>query len=161
MSQDIFATIENDHDQHRQLLDALEQTSGDSQERRELFEAFTKDVKSHAAAEEQALYAAMMKEPSTTDETRHSVAEHQELNEALNDLAATDMSSPGWLTKFKALAEEYRHHIEEEEEDHFPNFKQELNKKQRAELGEKFDERKRAEKSSAEVTPRAKSAAKA
>lgn len=160
MSQDIFETIENDHDKHRKLLDELEQTSGDTQKRRELFEAFTKDVKSHAAAEEQALYAAMMKKPSTTDETRHSVAEHQELDETLNDLAATDMSSPAWLAKFKTLAEEYRHHIEEEEEDHFPNFKEQLNNAQRSRLGEKFDERKQVEKAAAEVTPEAQSEAK-
>lgn len=160
MSQDIFETIENDHDKHRKLLDALEQTSGDTQKRRELFEAFTKDVKSHAAAEEQALYATMMKEPSTTDETRHSVAEHQELDETLNDLAATDMSSPAWLAKFKTLAEEYRHHIEEEEEDHFPNFKKQLNNAERSRLGEKFDERKQVEKAAAEVTPEAQSEAK-
>lgn len=160
MPQDIFETIENDHDKHRKLLDQLEKTSGDTDRRRELFEAFTKDVKSHAAAEEQALYATMMKEPSTTDETRHSVAEHHELDEALNDLAATDMSSPAWLAKFKTLAEEYRHHIEEEEEDHFPNFKEQLSKEQRIDLGKKFDERKDVEKAEAEITPEAKSEAK-
>lgn len=153
MSQDIFETIKKDHNKHREMLDALENTSGDTERRRELFEAFTKDVKSHAAAEEQALYSKMLKKPDTTDETRHSVAEHQELDEALNDLAATDMASSAWLTKFKQLAEEYRHHIVEEEDDHFPNFKDNLSDEDRESLGAKFEKRKEIEKADAEVTP--------
>ena len=40
-----------------------------------------------------ALYSTMLRKPPTTDETRHSVAEHHEIDEALNDLAATDMAS--------------------------------------------------------------------
>ena len=33
--------------------------------------------------------------------------------EELND---ADMSSPGWLTRFKTLKHDYEHHMEEEEE---------------------------------------------
>ena len=118
----IFERIKQDHDCHRDLLGKLAETSGDSEERRTLFEELTKELKGHAAAEEQSLYAEMLAVPDATDETRHSVAEHHEIDEMLNDLAATDMSSPGWLTKFKELDHRYRHHIDEEEEDHFPDF---------------------------------------
>ena len=98
---EIFARLKQDHDQHRELLDKLLETSGDSSERVTLFEELTKELKSHAAAEEQALYSTMLRKPPTTGETRHSVAEHHEIEEALNDLAATDMSEGGWLTKKK------------------------------------------------------------
>ena len=59
----------------------------------ELFEAFTKDAKSHAAAEEQALYSTMMRKPETTEETRHSVHEHYAIEKSLNDIAATEPST--------------------------------------------------------------------
>ena len=153
MSEDIFARLKEDHDDHRAILDKLADTSGDSEERKELFEQFTLDVKSHAAAEEQALYSTMLRKPKTTDETRHSVAEHHELNELLNDLAATDMSSSAWMTKFKKLDHDYRHHINEEEEDHFPDFEKLLTEEDREHMRSVFDRRKKAEKADAEVTP--------
>ena len=159
-STDIFERLKQDHDDHRALLDKLAETHGESEERKDLLEQFTREVKSHAAAEEQALYSTMLRKPPTTDETRHSVAEHHELNEALNDLAATDMSSSAWMQKFKQLDHDYRHHINEEEEDHFPDFAEYLNKDDVEHMREVFDRRKKEEKADAEVTPEKKSEAK-
>ena len=152
-STDIFARLKEDHDSHRKLLDKIEQTHGESEERKELFEQFTLEVKSHAAAEEQALYSTMMRKPATTDETRHSVAEHHELDELMNDIAATDMSSGAWLTKFKQLKHDYLHHIDEEEDDHFPDFAKHLTDADEQHMREVFDRRKKAEKADASVTP--------
>lgn len=159
-AQEIFARLKKDHDRHRVLLDKIGDTSGDTAERKELFTEFTKEVKSHAAAEEQALYSTMLRKPETTDETRHSVAEHHELNELLNDLAATDMSSSAWLQKFKTLRHDYLHHIEEEEDEHFKDFEKHLKPKDEAHMKKVFDRRKKAEKAAAKVTPEKKSEAK-
>ena len=157
---EIFARLKQDHDKHRELLDKLLETSGDTDERESLFEELTKELKSHAAAEEQALYATMLKKPPTTDETRHSVAEHHEIDEALNDLAATDMSSGAWLQKFKSFEHQYRHHIEEEEDDHFPDFEKHLDEEDMEHMRAVFDRRKKEEKADAEVTPEKKEDAK-
>lgn len=159
-TQDIFSRLKQDHDKHRKLLDQLAETSGNSPERQQLFEAFTKEVKGHAAAEEQALYATMLRKPPTTADTRHSVAEHHELEEALNDLAATDMSSSAWMQKFKQLDHDYRHHIEEEEKEHFPDFEQYLTDEDVQQMEQVFERRKAAEKADAAVTPEKKEDAK-
>jgi hemerythrin superfamily protein len=150
---DIFDRLKQDHDLHRQLLADIAATHGDSPERSNLFVRFTKEVKGHAAAEEQALYSTMMRKPPTTGETRHSVAEHHEIEEALNDLAAADMGTGAWLTKFKALSERYTHHIDEEEEEHFPDFAKHLTDEDMAHMRAVFERRKREEKAAAEVTP--------
>jgi len=157
---EIFARLKQDHDRHRELLDRLLQTHGDTEERKSLFEELTKELKAHASAEEQALYSTMMRKPPTTDETRHSVAEHHEIEEALNDLAATDMSSSGWLQKFKDLDHDYRHHIDEEEEEHFPDFAKHLNDSDREHMRSVFERRKQEEKAEAELTPEKKEDAK-
>lgn len=157
---EIFARLKKDHDKHRELLDKLLQTSGDTDERKALFEELTKELKGHASAEEQALYSTMLRKPPTTDETRHSVAEHHEIEEALNDLAATDMSEGGWLTKFKSFDHQYRHHIKEEEEEHFPDFEKYLDEKDMEHMREVFERRKQEEKAEAEVTPEKKEDAK-
>ena len=157
---EIFARLKQDHDRHRELLDRLLQTHGDTKERKSLFEELTKELKAHASAEEQALYSTMMRKPPTTDETRHSVAEHHEIEEALNDLAATDMSSSAWLQKFKDLDHDYRHHIDEEEEEHFPDFAKHLNDTDRDHMRSVFERRKQEEKAEAELTPEKKEDAK-
>lgn len=157
---EIFERLKQDHDRHRELLDKLLETSGETEERKKLFTELTKELKAHAAAEEQALYSTMLRKPQTTDETRHSVAEHHEIDEALNDLAATDMSEGGWLTKFKTFAHDYLHHIDEEEEDHFPDFENYLTDEDTRHMEQVFERRKKEEKASAEVTPEKKEDAK-
>ncbi len=158
--QAIFERLKQDHDKHRELLDHLAATTGESAERAELFTELTKELKGHAAAEEQALYSTMLRKPETTGETRHSVAEHHEIEEALNDLAATDMATGGWLTKFKSFDHRYRHHIEEEEEEHFPDFSKYLTDEDERHMKSVFDRRKREETAEAEVTPETKDDAK-
>ena len=152
-AEDIFSRLKEDHDRQRELLERIEAAENDSGERAELFHAFTKDAKSHAAAEEQALYSTMLRKPETTDETRHSVAEHHEIEVALNDLAATEMSSSAWHDKFKQLKHDYLHHIEEEEDDHFKDFEQYLTRADEDHMREVFERRKEAECRTAEVTP--------
>jgi len=158
--QAIFERLKQDHDKHRDLLDQIGQTHGESDKRERLFNELTKELKGHAAAEEQALYSTMLRKPETTGETRHSVAEHHEIEEALNDLAATDMATGGWLTKFKSFDERYRHHIEEEEDEHFPDFAKYLTDEDERHMKSVFDRRKREEKAEAEVTPEKKDDAK-
>ena len=157
---DIFSRLKQDHDKHRSLLDSLLDTSAAGAERKQLFVELTKELKGHAAAEEQALYSTMLRKPATTADTRHSVAEHHEIEEALNDLAATVMSSSAWMTKFKELDHRYRHHIDEEEQEHFPEFEEYLTDEDRAWMRSVFERRKREEKADAEVTPETKEEAK-
>ena len=52
---DIFTRLKQDHDRHREMLDRVAATSGDSKERREAFEKLRIDVSAHANAEEQSL----------------------------------------------------------------------------------------------------------
>ncbi len=141
----IFDKLIEDHNRHRDLLAQIAETKGDSEDRRTLFEQFRIDVTAHASAEEQSLYAEMMGRPDLSDDARHGVAEHKELDDLIGELVEMDMSSPGWLTKFKTLRHDYEHHIEEEEKDIFPAADEELSKAAEAKLGKIFEERKPAE----------------
>lgn len=152
---DIFEDLLADHRRHRVLLDQVEQTEGDSPERRALFEELTKEIKAHAAAEEQALWSTILRKPETTSDARHAVAEHKELDDLFNQLAATDMSTGGWLARFRKLKEEYLHHIGEEEDEQFPASEKVLTDEDRAWMAGVFERRKPIEKAKAKVTPRA------
>jgi Hemerythrin HHE cation binding domain. len=149
----IFGTLIEDHDKHRALIGQLEQTHGASKDRERLFEELTFELKGHAAAEEQALWSTVLRKPEITEEGRHAVAEHKELDDLLNDLAATDMSSGAWLSKFRKLKKEYFHHIDEEEQEIFYAVEKSLTPEDRRYMDTVFQRRKVAEKDKAEVTP--------
>lgn len=138
----IFQDLKEDHDRHREMLARLGETQGDSEERRELFEALRRELQAHAAAEEEALYATMLACPDLRDEARHSVSEHKEIDDFLGELLDIDMSSGAWLMKFKDMRHRYLHHIDEEEEEMFPSAAETLSAKAEREMAQTFERRK-------------------
>lgn len=149
----IYAELKADHDRHRQLLAQIAETSGASEERKALFEQLLLDIAAHAAAEEETLYATMLANPELRDDARHAVSEHKEIDDYLGELREMDMSSSGWLTKFKEMRHRYEHHIDEEEEDMFPAASDELSAADEERLGKIFEERKPKELERAEASP--------
>lgn len=147
----IFGRLLEDHDRHRALFSQIEQTVGDSRQRVELFRELVQEVKAHAAAEEQALWSTILRDPDTTDDARHAIAEHKELDEMWEDLAARDMGSSGWLRRFHAVKDEYLHHIREEEQEQFVAADKQLTAADRRFMESVFERRKKAEKASAKV----------
>jgi hypothetical protein len=148
---DVFGRLVEDHDRHRALLAMIEETHGASDDRRKLFEELVHELKSHAAAEEQALWSSVLRDPATTDFARHAIAEHKEIDDMLADLAARDMSSPGWLRRFAGLKEEYLHHIREEEQEQFVAAEKRLSERDLLHMRRVFEQRKKAEKATAQV----------
>ena len=115
----LFEARREDHDTQRTLLGLLIKTHGDSDGREELFEKVKKALTSHAAAEERALYIPMMELDMTQEKARHSVAEHHEIDELVEELEDTDFSSPGWLAAARKLHDLVTHHLDEEEQEVF------------------------------------------
>lgn len=142
----IYEKLKSDHDRHRDLLAKLAETEGDSEDRRQLWKSFYYDVGAHAAAEEETFYSELIADSDGQSEGRHSVAEHHELDEIIQELNDMDMSSPGWLTRFKTLKDRYEHHIEEEEEDIFPVAKEVIGADKDGEIAAEFAERKEEER---------------
>lgn len=138
----IYDAIRKDHDRHRDLLERIDATEGDSPERREAWDAFYRDVKSHSAAEEETFYSKLMEQTWGQDAARHSVHEHAEMDEILEELREMDMSSPGWLTRFRTLKHDYEHHMEEEEEEVFTRAKKVIGEEENDAYGARFEKRK-------------------
>lgn len=145
----IFARLKADHDRHRKLLGQIDDTQGDSPERAKLFEAFRVEVTAHAASEEMSLYATMLGKPDLRDEAQHSVAEHKEIDDLLTELYEMDFASTGWLTRFRTMKHRYLHHIDEEEEEMFPEAEEGLSEAKKKELAAIFDKQKPKEKEKA------------
>lgn len=116
----IYQSIEQDHHIQRELVNKLLDTSGDSEERSNLFKQLKSELEAHADAEERYFYVPLIKLDKTQDHARHGIAEHHEIDELMEHLEETDPSSPAWLNYAKDLAHKVKHHLAEEEQDYFP-----------------------------------------
>jgi len=143
---DIYKAIKSDHERHRQLLDTIGDTSGDSATRREAWDEFYHDVKSHAAAEEETFYSKLISKTWGQDSARHSVHEHQQLDDIMEELNEMDMSEGAWLEKFKKLDHDYQHHIDEEEDEVFGRARKIIDDSEIKGYGERFLKRKEEER---------------
>ncbi|MBA2657426.1 MAG: hemerythrin domain-containing protein [Tatlockia sp.] len=143
---DIFTILKTDHRKHRELLNLIESAVKNPVKCQQLLQEFSLEVKAHASAEEQSFYATLMKKPAFTDQTRHSVAEHKDIEDMLDELEALDINNPEWLEQFNSLKKEYLHHIDEEEKDVFPKASESLSREDQQDMCELFKKRKIIEK---------------
>ncbi len=148
---DLFGRLVEDHDRHRALIAMIQAIEPKGPERKRLFLEFTKEVKAHAAAEEQALWSSVLRDPATTDDARHAVAEHKQIDDLLADLAARNLAGAGWLKRFDKLKHKYLHHIREEEQEQFVAAEKHLSDADIRHLRSVFNRRKREEKAGAKL----------
>lgn len=86
-----------------------------------------------------------MEHPDGTEKTRHSVAEHKDVDDLLQELCELEMSSGGWIHKFEKLQRKVIHHLDEEEKDVFPLARHLISDTRAQELCNYFTRRKQAE----------------
>ena len=134
----IFEALRESHEQQRNLAERLIQTSGHTQEREDLFKQLKNELYAHSVAEDRYLYIPLMFDDVGLDITRHALAEHHEMDELVEKLEETDMSSPSWLATAKQLSETVHHHLEEEEHKFFQQAGKILADKEKETLGKKY-----------------------
>ncbi|WP_370307726.1 hemerythrin domain-containing protein [Sphingobium abikonense] len=141
----IFHRLKQDHDSHRQLFKKMDDAEGDDERLKKLFDQFKVEVTAHAAAEEETLYATMLARPDLREDAQHSVSEHKEIDDYLEEMAEQEFNGKEWRETFAQLKKRYLHHIDEEEEEMFPDAAKDLSAEEEKTLGAKFAERKPAE----------------
>lgn len=115
----IFDSLREDHETQRTLADLVVKTTGDSDERKELWERLKRELEAHAGAEERYFYIPLIEHDRTQEKARHSVSEHKELDDFIEQLDEYDMGGPQWLQTAKELVERLTHHLDEEEHEVF------------------------------------------
>ena len=147
----IFDRLKQDHDAHRQLFDKMADAKDEPDRLEKLFEQFRVEVTAHAAAEEETLYATMLARPDLREDAQHSVSEHKEIDDYLEELEELSFNGEEWNRVFAQLKKRYLHHIEEEEEEMFPDAAKELTAEEEEKLAARFAQRKPAELQRAEA----------
>ncbi len=111
----------------------------DSARRSELVHQIVRELSVHAIAEEEYLYPATAEAfPGGEDLAHHSVEEHQQIKEVLNDIDSTPADDPSLDGKLRTLMDEVNHHVEEEEGELFPKLRAALGQERIEELGRRL-----------------------
>lgn len=134
----IFEALRESHDLQRELAEKLIKTSGDTPERRELFDQLKNELFAHAVAEDRYFYIPLMMSDSGLNITRHALAEHHEMDELLEQLTETELSHSGWLVMAKKLSETVHHHLKEEEQGFFQQAGKILEDKEKESLAKQY-----------------------
>lgn len=141
----IFEALRESHERQRTYAKALIRTSGDSPERVEAYKQLKSELQAHATAEERHFYIPLMEFDNGVDLSRHGIAEHHEMDEMMEELDDTEMSSPAWLVTAKKLSEKVHHHLEEEEQKFFQMAGKLLNDKQKESLAGQYEKEYKAQ----------------
>jgi len=107
--------------------------------RRRIIEELT----AHAYIEEQIFYPeARAAVPETEDHVRESIEEHHIVVWLLSELRGLSPDDERFDAKVSVLTENVRHHVEEEEQDWFPEVRKAMGRKRLQELGERMEKAK-------------------
>ena len=135
----IFEALRTSHDRQRLYVDSVLRTSGDTPERKAAYKQLKEELYAHETAEERFFYIPLMSYENGVELSRHAIAEHHEMDELLEKLDETEMSSSAWLATANTLGDKVLHHLEEEEQRFFQLAGKLLTDQQKTELATKYN----------------------
>jgi hemerythrin-like domain-containing protein len=135
----IFEALRESHDRQRTYAKNLIETSGDTPERVEAYKLLKAELQAHETAEERHFYIPLMEYDNGVDLSRHAISEHHEMDEMMEELDETEMSSPAWLATAKKLSDKVHHHLKEEEQKFFQMAGKLLSEKQKEQLAGHYE----------------------
>ena len=141
----IFEALRESHERQRTYAKALIKTSGDTPERVEAYKQLKAELQAHETAEERHFYIPLMEFDNGVDLSRHAIAEHHEMDEMMEELDETEMSSPAWLATAKKLSDKVHHHLKEEEQKFFQMAGKLLDDKQKETLAGQYEKEYQAQ----------------
>lgn len=120
---DIIDLLIEDHQEVDTLFTRFNQSSK-PETVDELAKEIVRELSIHAAVEEQFVYPAMrLKIEGISDEVDHSIEEHSEVKQLLADLEKLDPEAKKFTQTMEEVISSVRHHMEEEQDDLFPRFR--------------------------------------
>ena len=132
--------------QHREVesLFAKVLKTDDAKDRKKLATEITSKLEGHTTIEEEIFYPAYREASNTQkgeDLVLEAYEEHHVVKLVLAELPKMNASAENFKAKMTVLKELIEHHVEEEEEEMFPDAEKKLGKERLEVLGEEMDKR--------------------
>jgi hemerythrin-like domain-containing protein len=141
---DAIVLLKNDHKTVEKLFKQFEKAGDDAKKtKRDLVDQIIEELSVHAFIEEQIFYPVARKAvPETEDHILESLEEHHIVKWVLEELRDMSPEDERFDAKVTVLIENVRHHVEEEEQDWFPEVRRGLGRKSLQEIGEQMEKAK-------------------
>lgn len=118
----VYDVLKQDHDEVKALMAQIEACGDEETPRRnQLFNEMKERLILHSKAEEKAFYLPLMAYQQTEEEVKHGKQEHEEAETLMKELTDSSLNGAAWQQKFRTLKEMVEHHIDEEENEIFPD----------------------------------------
>ncbi len=132
---DIDRLILSEHDAFRRAFTEIEQLT-DTAELTTRWQQLADQLEVHASAEEAIFYPALLHEvDDAEDDTEHAVKDHNEIRETTQAVAGHEVGTDSWWEAFRTAREATAEHLEEEEHDVLPPFRESVPEDERSRLG--------------------------
>jgi len=141
---DAITLLKQDHKTVERLFKEFEKAKQPAQQRK-LAKQVVEQLSVHAAIEEMVFYPAVRERvPQTEDTVLESLEEYHIVKWVLSELEDMKPDHERFKAKMTVLMENVRHHVEEEEQELFPEVRKVIGRKEMAELGAAMESAKKA-----------------
>lgn len=143
---DVVSVLTHDHREVEELFGQIEQTPQSShEERRRLADQAIIELVRHSVAEEQYLYpAARQYIPGGNEIADRELSEHNEAETVMKELEQADAADSNFNQLLGQLMQEIRQHVQEEENELFPQLSQHTDRETLQDLGKKISDAKKS-----------------
>ena len=137
MSTDAIVLLKEDHRQVRKLFTQFEKAGEDAHvEKGEVVDKIIELLTVHTYLENEVMYPRVRElVPDLEDDILESYEEHHVADLLVAELAAMEPDDERFTAKTTVLIENVRHHMDEEENEWFPQVRENLGRKQLQQLG--------------------------
>ena len=145
---DAIVLLKDDHKTVERLFKQFEKLArrdgSDGRAKADLVAEMIRELTTHTYIEESIFYpAAKAADPDAKDEVLESVEEHHMVVWLLSELGGLDPADESYDAKVRVLMENVRHHVEEEEEELFPQARKVMGRRLLQDLGEQMEAAKK------------------
>lgn len=137
----VFRTLAQQHHEVGSLIERVMDTD-DPGRRLELWTQIRQELLAHERGELDVVYPAFREHAELAHIAEEHANEASELEAAIHRLDGIDSSTRGWLEQFETVSRLVQHHVDEEENEWFPEASKVLGTVEAEELDDRFKARK-------------------
>lgn len=138
-----------DHKEASGMMDQLEMADKGDRAAKDTFLQLKEALTLHTQMEEQIFYPALKNFEETRDMIPESFEEHQEVKDMLEEMSGINPGNDEFMDKLTELRDAIEHHVEEEENEMFPNAEKLLGQTRLQEMGRQMQQMKLGKTSTA------------
>jgi len=146
---DAIELLTQDHNEVRSLFEQFKSAheAEDTDRMKEVAGKVFAELDVHTTIEEEIFYPAVRGEDDELDESvDEGLQEHHVVDVLMNEMRDLEAGDDEWVAKMTVLIENVEHHADEEEEEMFPEVREQLGEERIQQLGRQLEERKESAK---------------